>query len=137
METLKAAVIGCGVIGPTHAASFSQLDGVSLKYACDLVPERAARLALEYNVEPVTDYRQVLDDPDVGVISIGTPHPQHPDIFIDAMKAGKAVICEKPLGVTPAQLDAMIAAAAAAEQPSAGVFQHRFSFTVRHLKKLP
>jgi predicted dehydrogenase len=136
MKTLNAAVIGCGVIGPTHAASFNQVENVSLKTVCDLQEDRAQKLASVYAARAVTDYREVLADPDIDLVSIAVPHPQHPDLFMEAIAAGKAVICEKPLGVSHEQLQAMVAAAAQAKVPSAGVFQHRFSFTVRHLKKL-
>ncbi len=133
MTPLGAAVIGCGVIGPAHAASFAGIPGVQLRYVCDVQPQRAQRLAGEFNTQPLTDYRQALTDPQVQLISLATPHPVHPMIFADALAAGKAVISEKPLASNWTDIDHMVRLAAAAPTISSGVFQHRYSPIIRRL----
>ncbi len=128
-----AAVIGCGVIGPAHAASFVGIPGVQLRCVCDVQPNRAERLAHEFNTQPITDYRQVLADPLVQLISLATPHPVHPMIFAEALAAGKSVISEKPLASNWTDIDQMVHFAAAAPTISSGVFQHRYSPIIRQL----
>lgn len=135
MQPLGAAVIGCGVIGPAHAASFLNTPGVQLRCVCDVQIERARRLAGEMNTQAVADYREVLMDPAVQLVSITTPHPVHPEIFAQALAAGKAVICEKPLASSWTDIDQMVALAKAAPQVSSGIFQHRYSPIVLTLKK--
>ncbi len=131
---VNAAVIGCGVIGPTHAAALS-LDGrVRLRWACDVETDRATALGAERNT---TDWRTVLTDPDLHLVCVCTPHPSHAEIAAAALAAGKHVLVEKPLGSRPEKVHALLAAAAA--RPglvAAGVFQHRFAPLARRLRQL-
>jgi predicted dehydrogenase len=72
-----------------------------IKYFCDIIPERAQKAVDEYKVgTAVTDYKEVLADPEVVAISVCTPNNVHAQIAIDAMKAGKHVLCEKPAART-------------------------------------
>ncbi|MFW5828766.1 MAG: Gfo/Idh/MocA family protein [Planctomycetota bacterium] len=96
---LQMAVIGCGVIGPTHAAAIALDARCTLRWACDLDPQRARkRIEAQHHC---SDHRWILDDPDCHAVAICTPHPQHVAIAQQALAAGKHVICEKPLGVHP------------------------------------
>lgn len=128
METLRAAVIGCGVIGPVHAEGYRSLPGVHLAAVCDVVPERARELAERAGADRWTDTLDaILAAPDIDVVSICTGHAAHADMVVAALAAGKHVLCEKPLGASLADLAAM--AAAGAQRPDrvfGGVFQHRF-----------
>ena len=125
---MKCGIIGCGIIAPTHAAGYRQLPHVELTACCDLIPERAEKLAREYSIAHVyTDYRKLLADPEVTAVSICTDHASHAKIFCDAIAAGKHVICEKVPGRTPEDLKQMVRAAAARpDLVAAGIFQHRF-----------
>lgn len=134
MNPLGAAVIGCGVIGPAHAASLAGIPGVQLRYVCDVQPQRAQRLAQEFHAQPVTDSRVVFDDPNIHLVSLATPHPAHAELFTAALAAGKAVLCEKPLASTWTDIELMVRLARAAPQISSGIFQHRFSPVIQQLK---
>src|SRR5678815_5258167 len=138
MDPVRAAIIGCGVVAPDHAKSYQAIEGVSLAFSCDLSRDKAARLADRFAIaKAVTDYREVLDDPSVTCVSICTDHASHSRIAVDALRAGKHVLCEKALAASAEGLDAMIAEARhRPELVFAGVFQHRFDGVHRVVKNL-
>lgn len=127
------ALIGCGVIGQVHAWAIAHAPGAKLLYACDIIPERAEKLARQHGATPITDYRAALALPGVDAVSIALPHFEHAHVFLEALAAGKHVICEKPLATHPADIARMIEAAKKTDRVAAGVFQHRFSPVVETL----
>lgn len=131
---IQAAILGCGVIAPTHAKAL-ELDGrARLRWACDLDPARSGVVAAERFTTRVAD---VLSDPAVDVVHICTPHQTHADLACAALAAGKHVVCEKALATTPADITRMVRAAAAAPTlVASGIFQHRFSPLARRLRTL-
>ena len=135
---IKCAVIGCGVISGTHISGFQKLDDVEVVKVCDLLVERAREKAEKFNIaEYCTDYREILRDDRIDAVSICTDHASHAQIFIDAVNAGKHVICEKVSGRTPEDLEAMVTAASARKDlVVTGIFQHRFAPGNIALKKL-
>jgi predicted dehydrogenase len=102
---MKVAVIGCGAIAnAAHIPSYMKNPGVEIKYFCDIIPERAEKAVEEYGCGiAVTDYREILNDPEVTAVSICTPNNGHASIAIDFMRAGKHVLCEKPAARTYAE----------------------------------
>ena len=138
MKKIVVAVIGCGVIAPTHAEALRTLPEVELRYAVDLLPERAERLRSRFGfTRALTDFHQALADPEVNLVSVCTEHAAHAEPVIAALAAGKNVICEKPLGANPAQLRAMLEAHR--RRPDlifGGIFQHRFEPVNRVLREL-
>ena len=96
------AVIGCGRIANAwHFPSLSQIEDVRIKYACDLIVEKAESVKARYpKVEQViTDYKIALDDPEVDAVFVLTPNYAHYTVTMDALRAGKHVMCEKPVTV--------------------------------------
>ena len=95
------AVIGCGRISQSHFPALEKIDGVRVKYACDLIEEKAQRAKEKYpKVENViTDYKIALADPEVEVVWVLTPNYAHYTVTMDALRAGKHVFCEKPITV--------------------------------------
>lgn len=96
------AVIGCGRIANTaHFPALAKMDNVRVKYACDIIKEKAEKIKAEYpfveNV--VTDYKEALADSEVDAVFVLTPNYAHYEITMDALKAGKDVMCEKPVTV--------------------------------------
>lgn len=102
---MKVAVIGCGTIAnAAHIPSYMNNPEAEIAYFCDIIPERAVKAVNEYGCgTPVTDYRQVLEDPEVQAVSVCTPNNVHAQIAIDALRAGKDVLCEKPAARTYAE----------------------------------
>ena len=103
-EKVCIAVIGCGRIATNgHFPAFSALsDRVRVKYACDLIKEKAELKKKEYPAlveEVITDYHVALADPEVEAVYVLTPNYAHYVITMDALRAGKHVFCEKPITV--------------------------------------
>ena len=107
---MKVAVIGCGTIAnAAHIPAYMKNPDAEIKYFCDIIPERAENAVKQYGCGvAVTDYRDVLKDPEVAAVSICTPNNVHPTIAIDAMRAGKHVLCEKPAARTWAEVQEML-----------------------------
>ena len=100
MKTI--AVIGCGRIAKlAHLPAFTKMDNVRVKYACDILPEKAAALQKEFpKIENIiTDYKVALADEEIDAVYVLTPNYAHYTITMDALKAGKHVFCEKPITV--------------------------------------
>ncbi len=98
---MKVAVIGCGNISRRHIPSYLNNPDTEIKYFCDIIPERAQKAVEDCGCGvAVTDYKEVLADPEVEAISVCTPNHVHAEISIAAMRAGKHVLCEKPAART-------------------------------------
>jgi len=92
-------VIGCGCIAnAAHIPNYTTNEECIVKYFCDIIPERAERAAANYGRDSIacTDYHDVINDPEVDAISVCTPNKMHSIITVDALHAGKNVLCEKP-----------------------------------------
>ena len=113
MTSLRVALIGCGLVSEAHIYGYARhADRAKITVCCDRDPERAEqKAALAGGARVVTSVEQALDDPDVDAVEVCTPHHLHTDLVVAAAKAGKHILCQKPLAKTIAECDAMIAAA--------------------------
>ena len=95
---MKVGIIGCGTIAnAAHIPAYMANPDAEIKYFCDIIPERAKEAVEKYGCGiAVEDYHTVLNDPEVEAVSICTPNYAHKQIAVDAMRAGKDVLCEKP-----------------------------------------
>lgn len=100
-ENTVVAVIGCGTIANNaHLPILGRLSGVRLKYAVDIIPERAEKAKAEYGFEAtLTDYKEALSDKEVDAVFVLTPNYSHYTVTMDSLGAGKHVFCEKPVTV--------------------------------------
>lgn len=98
MAKIKVGVIGCGTIAnAAHIPSYMNCPDAEIKYFCDIIPEKAKAAVEKYGCGiAVEDYHEVLSDPEVVAVSVCTPNLMHKTISIDALRAGKHVLCEKP-----------------------------------------
>ena len=99
MAKLKIGIIGCGCIANSaHIPSYLSLkDECEIKYFCDIIKEKADKCVVDYGCGiACEDYHDVINDPEIDAISVCTPNLMHKQISIDAMRAGKHVLCEKP-----------------------------------------
>ncbi len=135
---VKCGIVGCGIIAPTHLAGYRQIPGAEVTHFCDLLSEKAVKLAENIpGAKIFTDYREMFKDPELDAVSVCTDHASHAEIVCAAINAGKHVICEKVPGRTPEDLDMMLAAAAQhPEVAVSGIFQHRFNRNNIILKEL-
>ena len=96
------AVIGCGRISNmAHFPALSQIEGVRVKYACDLIPEKAEAAKEKFPIieNVITDYNVALNDEEVDAVFVLTPNYVHYEVTMAALKAGKHVMCEKPVTI--------------------------------------
>ncbi len=118
MKQLNIAVIGCGFMGRTHSNAFHKVAHFFdvprqpvLKAICSRNGDKAKSFAAKWGYQSAeTDWRKLLDSPEIDLIDIASPNDTHAEIAIAAAKAGKMVLCEKPLGRNPAESEAMVAA---------------------------
>ncbi|WP_067624188.1 Gfo/Idh/MocA family protein [Alicyclobacillus acidiphilus] len=101
-KVLKIGIIGSGGIAQAHVRAYQTIDDVEIVAVADIVPGKAAdfidRLQL-HNAIPYEDHRRLLDS-DLDAVSICTPNASHYATSIDALRAGKQVLLEKPMSVT-------------------------------------
>lgn len=102
MSKVKVAVIGCGSIANNaHIPSYMNNPDAEIKYFCDIIPERAKAAVEKYGCgTAIEDYHVALNDPEIEAVSVCTPNRMHSVIAIDALRAGKNVLCEKPAART-------------------------------------
>ena len=96
------AIIGCGrIANAAHLPALSKIEDCRIKYACDLILEKAEKAKSDFpKIEQViTDYKIALEDPEVDAVFVLTPNFAHYTVTMDALRAGKHVMCEKPITV--------------------------------------
>jgi predicted dehydrogenase len=104
---LKAGIIGAGYIGEFHARGYSALPNVKLALVVDRDLARAEKLARPYRAEAAAGVEALVHS-EVDVVSLCTPTPGHMPLATTLMRAGKHVLCEKPMARTLEQAQAMI-----------------------------
>ena len=117
-KTLRVGMIGYGFMGKAHSNAWRQAPRffalkahVELHTLCgrNAAGVQAARLQLGWQ-NAATDWREVVESPLIDVVDINTPNDSHAEIAIAAARAGKHILCEKPLALTPKQAEQMLAA---------------------------
>lgn len=101
-EKKVVAVIGCGRIAVlSHFPALTKMENVYIKYACDILPEKAEKMKATYPGigSVISDYHIALQDPEVDAVYVLTPNYVHYTITMDALRAGKHVFCEKPITI--------------------------------------
>lgn len=106
-------MVGCGHWGPHHIRVFGGLPGVTVAWAVDESRERRRQMELLYpHLRVSSSYEDVLRDQRVAAVVVATPAATHASLALAALRAGKHVLCEKPLGVSSAECAALVAEAA-------------------------
>ncbi len=109
---VRVGLIGCGNIGArAHAPAYAHIPDARLVAVCDLNVERARRVAAATGADVYLDYHDLLARADVDAVDICLPTYLHARVAIEALQAGKHVLCEKPMATTLEEADAMLAAA--------------------------
>jgi predicted dehydrogenase len=137
MTKLNVAVVGCG-IGRAHLRAWRQLaDHFVLRAICD-IDQTKARLASEEHGVPrvVTDLAELCRQDDIDVIDLCTPPHLHAPQILQALAAGKHVVCEKPLVGGLKDLDEVAAAERASGRRVMPIFQYRWGHGLQKLKHL-
>ena len=120
---MNIGIIGTGTIGRFHAEAIRAMEGGALHS----VHSRRAESGVDYGVKCHTDLAEFLADPELDIVTIATPSGAHFEPALAALAAGKHVICEKPLEITTARIDQLIAAAATSGKTLAAILNRRFN----------
>lgn len=113
-DRLRVAVVGVNGRGQAHMGAFTKLPNVEITHFCDVDSAVLARRAGEFAARgfavPKTegDYRRLIGNKAVDIVTVATPDFSHAKITVDALDAGRHVYCEKPIGIAPAEGEAMI-----------------------------
>ena len=112
MKKLNWGIIGLGRISRQFARDLKFVNGQHLYAAAARTQESAERFSREYLVNKLyTSYQDLFKDPEVDIVYVATPHHNHAELSIQAMRYKKHVLCEKPVAVNKAELHRMINAA--------------------------
>jgi predicted dehydrogenase len=122
---LRLAVIGVGYLGRQHARILSSLPDAELVAVVDTNRSRADEIAAAHGTRAFSDYREVVDQ--VDAVTIAVPTKLHHDIAVACLSAGIPVLVEKPMARSPAEAEAMIAAARQADVALAVGHTERFN----------
>lgn len=137
---LKVGIIGCGgIANGKHMPSLKNIENVEMVAFCDIIKERAEKAAKEYGTEDAkvyTDYKELLKDKSIDVVHVCTPNKSHSFITVDALEAGKHVMCEKPMAKTTEDARKMVEAAKRTGKKLTIGYQNRFRPDSQYLKKL-
>ena len=123
---LRVAVIGTGFIGSVHARNLARHPGVELVAVSDSNIEFAKKIAATTGAKAVSDVAEVFNNKDIQAVLIATPTDTHVDYLERAAEAGKAIYCEKPIGLDYAEAEKAVRTVRAAGVPVMLGFNRRF-----------
>ena len=110
--SIKVGIIGCGKIAQVrHIPEYTANPDTEVYGFYDLNLARAEELAKKYGGKAYASYEELLADPEIEAVSVCVANHAHAEISIAALKAGKHVLCEKPMAITLEECEAMVAAA--------------------------
>ncbi|MCX5755738.1 MAG: Gfo/Idh/MocA family oxidoreductase [Gemmatimonadetes bacterium] len=134
-QPIRVALVGCGRISKNHIDAIAKVDNLTLVAVCDEVEARAKAAGEASGVPWFADYATMLSAVPCDVVTIATPSGLHPAHGIAAANAGKHVICEKPMAISLAGADALVAACDAAKVQLFVVKQNRLNPPIQLLKR--
>lgn len=134
-DRVRFGIIGCGGIGGFHASLMHDMDLVTLVAVSDIIPDHAEKLGTQYGVDWYDNNEALLARTDIDAVSICTPSGLHAELGMQAARAGKHVLSEKPMDVYVEQIDALVATCAAAGVKLGGIFQNRYPRALQQVKK--
>jgi UDP-N-acetyl-2-amino-2-deoxyglucuronate dehydrogenase len=134
-DTVRFGIVGPGKAAELHVAALARIPGAQVTAVAGRSPERTGALAAaaRARVDPSLD--AMIERGGVDAVAICTPHPQHCEQAITAARAGLHVVVEKPMALSPAECDAMIAAARASGVVLSVISQRRWYEPVRRVKQ--
>lgn len=133
---LRIGLIGCGRISKNHFEAIAHQQDAECLMCCDIIEERARDAAEKYNISNwTTDYEAMLRNPDIDLISICTPSGLHPVHGIQATRAGKHVLTEKPMACRLAEADQLISTCDDAGVKLFVVLQNRLNPSIQLVRR--
>jgi predicted dehydrogenase len=140
VKKLKIGIVGCGgIANGKHLPSLKKLENIEMVAFCDIIEEKAKEAADQFGTEGAkvyTDYKELLKDKSIDVVHVLTPNKSHSFITVDALEAGKHVMCEKPMAKTAAEAKKMVETAKKTGKKLTIGYQNRHRSDSDYLKKL-
>ena len=136
---IRVAIVGTGGIAHAHMEAYRTLkERCEIAALVDIIPGKAQKVKEQYGLDcdVYLDHHDVLGREDITLIDVCTPPYVHAEISINGMKAGKNVICEKPMAPSPAECDEMIRVRDETGVKLSIIAQNRFRKPIRDLKEL-
>ncbi len=135
MKKIRVGVIGLGV-GRGHLGSYAKCRGVEILAVCDVQENLLDEMKRKYGISlAFTDYKKMLDVPELDAVSIATPNRFHAPMTICALKCGKHVLCEKPMALNSKEAERMLREAKKSRKKLMIHFNQRFTPEARSIKK--
>ncbi len=103
----NVCIVGYGAVGAVHAAALEGIENVQLYAVCDVNPQKLNLCRDTYGCKVFSNFDEMLLDPNIDAVHICTPHYLHKEMAVKAFVAGKAVVLEKPVGISLAELNAL------------------------------
>lgn len=130
------AIVGCGRIAKKHAEAIHNSKKANLYALCDIDSDRMAELAEKYEVKHIYhDLKEMLENPEIDVVNICTPHHLHADMAIMAIEREKHVVIEKPIATSVEDANRIIEAAKKYNVKATVVHQNRFNNAIQKTRK--
>lgn len=132
----KVAIVGCGGISATHAGVLNLMEDVEMVACADIRPERAAARAEQYGMRPYTSLEEMLDNEEIDVLHICTPHYLHVPMIAEAHRRGIHVFAEKPPAINKEQQEELFRMANDGGAKIGISFQNRYLDATKKIKSL-
>lgn len=114
-DKVRVGIIGCGgIANGKHLPALKAVKQVEMVAFCDIIESKAEEAAKKFgtpDAKVYKDYRKLLEDKSIDVVHVCTPNRSHSFITVDALEAGKHVMCEKPMAINAAEAKKMVEAA--------------------------
>lgn len=127
-KQFRIALIGCGAIAGNHVTAITETNNI-LCALCDILPEKAEALMEKYGLHDIpvyTDYREMIQKEAPDAVHICTPHDLHAPMTVYALEREIHVLCEKPMCITPEQMEEVRRAAKKSRAYLGYCFQNRY-----------
>jgi predicted dehydrogenase len=135
-KPVRVGIVGVGVMGQEHASVVAANSALKLTAVADAQQKNARTVAAQFGCRSFETADELINSGEVDAVVIATPHWQHGDLAIAALRAGLHVVCEKPLTVTVEQADEVLRVAAESSGMFAVVHQKRFEPAYMYAKRL-
>ena len=134
MSTVNFAIIGGGRIFSKHASAISEIENAKLVAVCDIIEEKAKKMAEEHKCDYFTDYKEMLKQPAIDAVAICTPSGFHCEMTLNSARAKKHVITEKPMAMNLKEAREMVKVCGEEKVKLFVVKQNRYNTPIKKMR---
>ena len=136
MKKMGFGIIGCGAISNMHAGAIMEIENAELIACTDVNEKSLADFSTKYGITPYNDFNEMLNDTRVDTVCVCTPSGLHKRFCVEAAKAGKHIVVEKPMALTTADCDEIIKTCDENNVKLEVISQNRFKDAFRLVKSM-